>query len=924
MAPDFKKQLNSAVLEERKKLEEEALNKAEGMIKSLVYRDQPAHESFREELKAKIIDRRHAPLFMRFFQVKVFVPAMAFLLLLSLSVGAYQLGVFGRMPQLAKFLPKKEASQEQVAKLNTDWKNFDWSSLNLFKKQEPAAVTGESESAADTASAPVIKGGRKFFGFTLVKPVFAQFEEKKASPIASLPGDKVASTQLSNLGAFEAANKFSATQKTALAEDNFFLAENNIIGDQQSGLDDFTDTYDSLDGSNNIFYREPDDAVFITSDYALHLYHLLIDRSFQKIEETKLEPRLKEMTQVLFDDSLANYHSATSTAIKESYRRLATYYLVPLAILEADQGGEVGDLSPYNFKTFAKYEEALAAQKKSAAEGKPDILSVLNSLASDYDLANDQDEWILSTAGEELKLINDAGSISSSPLFSTTRRELINDYTQFTPRSHYTKNNILKAYFMAMMWYGRMGFALNSPEQTRDAWLITGQINSLPIGDKKLSDQWAEMMALIDFFVGESDDLTAFQYTEVMKKIFGSEVSDEEVVSDEMMKTFRLEAGRSLPGPKITSEIIDMSVTGEKTKEELLADTMQFRFMGQRFTPDAYVLNQFTQGAESADNETGQSLPSMPTALMPVSVIAPNNTVVKGYLDSWVQANALSSDKIIAKKYTSLVGEFLSLSSEDWNKNIYWSWLSCYRPLLGSYGQGYPFFMKGDDWQRKNLGTVLGSYTELKHDTLLYAKQSYAERGGGGDDEPKLPPVVKGYVEPDPVFWGKILALAKATQKGLADRGFLPDVFIEKYDNFISASEFFQELAVKELKNEKISDDDFEKLRTITALKLDYIAESVDGPEPQVKDRRAGIIADVHTDGFTGRVLYEATAKPLLLYVAVKDVNGARLTAGAVFDQYEFAGPLEKRLTDEDWQTIVYTGEGQMPARSVWTAEIVR
>jgi hypothetical protein len=74
----------------------------------------------------------------------------------------------------------------------------------------------------------------------------------------------------------------------------------------------------------------------------------------------------------------------------------------------------------------------------------------------------------------------------------------------------------------------------------------------------------------------------------------------------------------------------------------------------------------------------------------------------------------------------------------------------------------------------------------------------------------------------------------------------------------------------------------------------------------------------------SGQILYEATAKPLVLYVAVKDANGARLTAGAVFDQYEFAAPLEKRLTDEDWQAIVYEGEGQMPPKSPWTEEISR
>ena len=41
--------------------------------------------------------------------------------------------------------------------------------------------------------------------------------------------------------------------------------------------------------------------------------------------------------------------------------------------------------------------------------------------------------------------------------------------------------------------------------------------------------------------------------------------------------------------------------------------------------------------------------------------------------------------------------------------------------------------MTNDEWQKKSLESYLGSYTELKHDTVLYAKQVMAEMGGGDD-----------------------------------------------------------------------------------------------------------------------------------------------------------------------------------------------
>ena len=52
--------------------------------------------------------------------------------------------------------------------------------------------------------------------------------------------------------------------------------------------------------------------------------------------------------------------------------------------------------------------------------------------------------------------------------------------------------------------------------------------------------------------------------------------------------------------------------------------------------------------------------------------------------------------------------------------------------------------MRSEQWARKNLSTFLGSYTELKHDSVLYAKQVMAEMGGAGMDEK---PDDRGYVE---------------------------------------------------------------------------------------------------------------------------------------------------------------------------------
>ena len=58
-----------------------------------------------------------------------------------------------------------------------------------------------------------------------------------------------------------------------------------------------------------------------------------------------------------------------------------------------------------------------------------------------------------------------------------------------------------------------------------------------------------------------------------------------------------------------------------------------------------------------------------------------------------------------------------------WSASLYAGWLDTLRPLLEVKGEGYPVFMQNEEWVKKDLECFAGSYTELKHDTILYAKQ---------------------------------------------------------------------------------------------------------------------------------------------------------------------------------------------------------
>ena len=94
--------------------------------------------------------------------------------------------------------------------------------------------------------------------------------------------------------------------------------------------------------------------------------------------------------------------------------------------------------------------------------------------------------------------------------------------------------------------------------------------------------------------------------------------------------------------------------------------------------------------------------------------------------------------------------------------------------------EGAPDFMRSQAWARKSLNTALGSWTELRHDTILYAKQSVTAEGEGGE-EPQSP----GYVEPYPAFYAKIAELATTLREGLDDYDLIDSESADKLETMI-------------------------------------------------------------------------------------------------------------------------------------------
>jgi hypothetical protein len=225
--------------------------------------------------------------------------------------------------------------------------------------------------------------------------------------------------------------------------------------------------------------------------------------------------------------------------------------------------------------------------------------------------------------------------------------------------------------------------------------------------------------------------------------------------------------------------------------------------------------------------------------------------------------------------------------------------------------------MQTEAWNRKDLQTALGSWTELKHDTILYAKQVMAEMGGGAPEQPP-----HGYVEPNPEAYARLLALAQMTHDGLQARDLLSDLTRTNLENLISQLQFLKDISERELAGGAITDDEYLHILYWGGILEQFTlaaADSTGDMSRDLSDQKAALVADVATGADqTGSIvaLEEGDGQPTKIYVVLPD-SPWRIATGAVYSYYEFTVPSSKRMTDEAWQALVEAGTN--PNQPEWT-----
>lgn len=609
-------------------------------------------------------------------------------------------------------------------------------------------------------------------------------------------------------------------------------------------------SYNSFASAFSDIYHK-DLPVYVSTDAILHALHMSYDEILKQIEIDILIPKLKTLLKNL-SDNLSNLDTKYSQnkLLETSLKDIDLYITVARYLLKETK-------TPY-------YKENI---------------TLLN------------------------EIINNINKLSpiSIKLFSSSNRIL--DFSQFKVRGHYNDQRFpeLALYFQTMIWLGRTEFYFSSPQaiqqqniediqrQIIDAFLLKELLSS-----SNSESIYNEINTILDAFIGEQDNITIdnLKYLETKLNITDISVfSDTGYVSyfqNELLK-------EPFSDQKILSQILMTDLSGPQIKPG-----MAFLLFGQRFIVDSYILSKVVFSNIIYEN---QLIPRLLPSPLDILFVLGNNSTSK-LLETELKKYHYSSNLNALRYLVDSYGE------DFWEKSLYNIWLSSIKSLnppddLSKYPRS---LQTAAYWQSKMIGQ-LACWTELRHDNLLYTKQSYT--GGVICSFPYT------YIDPFPKFYEKIAKFSRKAINILQDIKYNNSYMFDYFQKLGKVCSNLQIIAQKELDNEELSEN--EKIFLSEMLRLKNICGmEYDGWYPQLYFRGEDsfkktdyIIADIHTaptdenGNMIGWVKHAATGSLNMAIILANNYNGEKtLFIGPILSFYDYTTTNFQRLDDDEWQKI--------------------
>ncbi|MCL2264830.1 MAG: DUF3160 domain-containing protein [Treponema sp.] len=623
----------------------------------------------------------------------------------------------------------------------------------------------------------------------------------------------------------------------------------------------------------DLYYSYPRSSrvpIFVTTDLAAHANHLIFSRMLQYIEEEYFYPQLVRLT----DEYIKAVEQRKNQISDNVYSICILYFQTAKALLA---------LAPD--KTEGSYYQSVTYKDVDAA-------AVLRPFPSQVKA--------------EIEKMDAAQGFGISSVFSFMNE----DYSQYKVRGHYTKNGVLGAYFRALIWYGRINFNLGGEGNVRDFALQLAPaalfITDITENSPNIKRIWQSLFDPITELIGVSDDISFHELIPLWNNVKGAGFNQWYSDSANLQRFITSEYSRLRP-PSISGSSL---IFGAYDGGDAMTDRkppIGWRLFGQRYTLDSEI--HYHVSPPRYFNE--ESPRHMVRGLDIMKVFG------SATADWLLRQSDYSKHKGLEDILNSLQSNMENLNSDYWFSTYYTNNLYQIKTLSQfESGTGF-YFTEKPGWNLKAMNSAHGTWAELRHDTILYVKQNYAEMGGGRAEptfRTKPLPEPVHYLEPNIPFWNTCIA---AYQK-------LHELFV-KYNYMDETTDYLikgmHSLYVKAAQISKLQADDKEvsesDLLWISRIanELSYrVMTHAGGNEVENTDSlRMALVADVYTNAEVGLVLETATGIPYRLYIPLNDGQGGkRIAVGYGFSYYEFHQPMSNRLNNEEWKAIVYGSNPDM------------
>ena len=603
--------------------------------------------------------------------------------------------------------------------------------------------------------------------------------------------------------------------------------------------------------------------VFVSTDAILHAFHISFDRILMDVELNILIDKVENILNGLSAQmsQLQNLYSSNPDML-QMLKDVDVYLTVPRRL--------------FNETATAYYSENNAVVD--------DIINEINS--------------------EE--------GYKTYTLFSDDCRLM--DWSQFKPRGHYDSDQYpeLKKYFKVMMWLGRIEIYLSTPRsvpqecpaqtfedierQTIDAFLINELFDLASV--RSLYD---EVEDILQFFVGKSDNVT-LPNIQLLKDAVGITKASDFLDSVKIVGFQDTLKNQSFAYQLILSQIL----LSDPLAPDSIIPASSFLLFGQRFIIDSYVTGSVVYDKiKYNDEKVCRLFPSTLDVLFSLGNDAAAQLLVPE-LDQYHYSSNLAALRYLIDSY----------DSNFWSSTLYNAWLGNIRSMNPpSERENLPAFMQTAAFWQEKMNTQLASWAQLRHDNLLYAKQSYT----GGIITCSYP---YGYVEPFPQLYLNLKTIAEIGYNKFKDMNY-SQMVLNYFNSLEDISATLASISENELNGTPLDSTEIKLLKDIV-FDNPGGGGCVSGPpyngwyislfyEDVFHDyegllKANNIIADIHTvptdcaGNVVGWIPHVGTGL-VNLGVWVTEMTDGQLTAfvGPVLSYYEYTSNNFERLTDSEW-----------------------